>query len=184
MAMRRDGRLVPTEVHGLTASFDEQADALVEWLLEKAHHPADVSASPVVGLALGGGLTAAQARCLSHGIDVLDRNELLALVTLLEDVAIWPLQRPELARQLVSRARATDADTLVRTREAISKAMHLRMFSWVNGVSEELNRARAAAADCVANETDPQLKADFEEALTGLEAEATALLRRHADDDE
>jgi hypothetical protein len=179
----RAGQL-PPDVDGLAAAFDDQAEALVQWLLDQAHEGATPEASAVVGLVMEGGLTDSQAQRLVAALTGVDRAGLLGLSALLRDVSTWPLRQPGLARHLISKAREEDADTAASVRADIEAAMRLDTYGYVNGVSEELNSAVALATACAEAETDVELREDFESARARFEQNAAWLLRRNAEDEE
>ena len=83
----------------------------------------------------------------------------------------------------MSKARELGADA-AGVRGEVAAAMHLGMWGSTNGVSPELESARAAAAACVEAETDPELREDFETARARFERDAEWLRRRDAEDDE
>ena len=103
VAAHRTGKL-PTDVHGLAAAFHEQAEALVNWMVELGERGDVDEAAAVVGLVTDGGLTAAQAERLHAAVDCMDGSGLLALAALLGSVHTWPLRQPELARRFVYEA--------------------------------------------------------------------------------
>jgi hypothetical protein len=183
VAARRSGKL-PTDVYGLAAAFDDQAEALIEWMVAPGQRGDVAEASAVVGLVVHGGLTAGQAQRLQAAADGLDARGLLALAAQLGNVHTWPLRHPELARRFMSKARELGAATAAGVRAEIAAAMHLGMWGSTNGVSPELESARAAAAACVEAETDPELREDFETARARFERDAEWLRRRNAEDDE
>lgn len=183
VAAHRAGSL-PTDVHGLAAAFDDQADALISWLTEQAQRGDAREASVVVGLVMDGGLTAAQAHRLDAAVDGLNGSALLGLAALMQNVHTWPLRQPGVARRFLSKAREVGADTAGALREQLAAAMHVGMWSSTDGVSEELNSAQAAAAAAAEVETDPELREDLENARARAEKDAEWLRRRNEEDDE
>ncbi|MGY1837662.1 restriction endonuclease [Blastococcus sp. SYSU DS0510] len=182
LTAHRAGQL-PSEVDGLAAALDDQAEALVQWLLDQAHEGAPPESSAVVGLVMER-VTDSQAQRLVAASAAVDRAGLLGLSALLRDVSTWPLRQPWLARHLISKAREKDSDAAASVRADIAAAMHLGTYGSVNGVSEELNSGVALATACAEAETDVELREDFENARARFEQNAAWLLRRNAEDDE
>lgn len=183
LEVHRGGQL-PGDVYGLSAAFDDQAEALIEWLVQHAQ-PGDAGeTSAVVGLVMHGGLTAAQARRLDVVVGTLDGSGLLGLAELLGQVHTWPLRQPALARRFVWKARELGPGTAAGVRAEIAAAMHLGMWGSTDGVSPELESARTAAAACAEAETDDELREDFENARAQFEVDAASIRRRYAEDDD
>ncbi|WP_164983839.1 restriction endonuclease [Cellulomonas endophytica] len=182
VAAHRSGSL-PTDDHGLGATFDDQGEALIAWMLEQSQQGDVSEASAVVEFVAHGGLTGEQAQRLRVAADDMDARELLSLATLLRSIHTWPLRHPELARRFVLKARDLGTDA-AGVRAAVADAMHLGIWGWIDGVSPELESARAAATECALAEADPELREDFEAARMRFEQNADWLLRREAEDDE
>lgn len=183
LAAQRASRL-PVDVPGLPAAFDDQADALINWLNAQAQCVDLHEAAMVVGLVMQGGMTAAQAKRFCASVGGTGKGELLALVALLRDVHTWPLRQPDLARRLLSQARGLDAEAVIATRAAIAAAMQLVSWGSANGESPELESARAAAAACAEAETDAELREDFENARALLDQNVKWLRARAEEDDD
>jgi hypothetical protein len=62
--------------------------------------------------------------------------------------------------------------------------MSLRHYGFVNGVSEELERAREAATACAAAEADPNLKETLQQTAAHAEGQAERVCRRHVEDED
>ncbi|MDQ3763497.1 MAG: restriction endonuclease [Actinomycetota bacterium] len=178
-AMHHAGHQLPAEVAGLTETFDEEAEALTQWLVNQVQQGQSADAAAISDLVMAAGLTSRQAEHLSAAIKSLDGNDLLGLVTLLGELAIWPLNQPNLAQRLTTRAREIGTDTANAVRKQIADAMRPRSWGSVNGVSEDLERARTNAAQCIANEDDPELKEDFQQALNWIEDQIAKELHEH-----
>lgn len=184
LAAHRTGAQLPTDVHGLAATLDDQAEALVEWLSDQARSGDADETSAVVALVMHGGLTTAQANRLDATVSGLDESRLFGLAALLASVHTWPLHHPALARRFLWRAREHGTDTAAGVRGEIATAMQLPAWGSTNGVSPELESARAAAAACAEAETDAELREDFENARAHLEANAQWIQGRHVEDEE
>ncbi|OLF04572.1 hypothetical protein BU204_37635 [Actinophytocola xanthii] len=171
-------------MHRLADAFDDQADALVDWLIEQAHRGDVGETAAVVGVVMDGGLTAGQAQRLHAAVDSLQGKQLLTLAALLGNITTWPLRQPGLARHFLSKAREAGADTAKSVRTEIVAATQLGTWTATNGVSPELESARTAAAAAAAAETDDELREDFENAHARYEATTTWIHRQRAEDDE
>lgn len=180
----RAGHPLPTEVAGFTQAFDERAEALIQWLIDQIQQPQPMDAATVIDLVMADGLTTRQAEHLSGAIDSLDGHGLLMVLTLLGEVATWPLRQPTLARNLIFRAREIGADVAGLVREQIINAMPLRGWGSVNGVSQDLEQARTLATQRVATEHDQELKQDFEQILEWIDDQITTDLRLHQEQDD
>ncbi|MEU7613872.1 restriction endonuclease [Micromonospora sp. NPDC049204] len=154
-----DGGRLPTDVDGFADAFDRNAEALAHWVVDRAQHGEAANTSIVVSIAMGSGMTTTQAQHLAAAVDELDGAALEDTVAALRDVGTWPLCHPDLARNILVRARLLNGNLATRVLADISGAMTLRSWGFLNGVSDELNKARAAAAQAAATETDPDLKA-------------------------
>ncbi len=183
VAARRTGKL-PTDVYGLAAAFDDQAEALIEWMVAPGQRGDVAEASTVVGLVVHGGLTAGQAQRLQAAADGMDARGLLALAAQLGNVHTWPLRHPGLARRFLSKAREYGTDTAAGVRAKIAAAMHVGMWTSMDGVSSELSSALAAAAASAEAETDLELRDELECARRRLEYLVAQELRRNEEDDE
>ncbi|MFI7027015.1 hypothetical protein ACIBMZ_30370 [Micromonospora sp. NPDC049900] len=78
------------------------------------------------------------------------------------------MDQPDLARAITLRARETSVHE--RTRPRIKDAMRLSHWSTSDGVSPELSAALARTQTVAEHTTDPDLKADYEEAHSYLQA--------------
>jgi hypothetical protein len=179
-----DGGRLPTDVDGFADAFDRNAEALAHWVVDRAHHGEAANASIVVSVAMGSGMMTAQAQHLAAAVDELDGAALEDTVSALRDVGTWPLHHPDLARNILVRARHLNDDMATRVLADISVAMRPRSWGFSNGVSDELNEARATAAQAAATETDPDLKAGFTAAELWAAAHAEQLLAEADEDDD
>jgi hypothetical protein len=179
-----DGGRLPTDVDGFANAFDRNAEALAQWVINRARQGGAENASIVVSIAMGNSMTTAQAQHLAAAVDELDETTLEGTISALRDVGTWPLRHPALARTLLVRARQFSDRTTTRALAGISGAMRLRSWGFANGVSEQLNKARAAAAQAAAAEADPDLKAAFTAAELWAASHAEQLLAEHDEDDD
>lgn len=172
------GYRLPIEIDELSDAFDQAAAKLIRWLVgQVVDSPGKVAA--VMRLAVSGGVTARQADHLAVVVGTLSGEELLAVATVLRAHAPWPLNRPQLARSMMRRARMIGAATAKAVREQIADAMYPGYWSYGNGASPELGRATASAIAALGGEADEDLTEDFKRVLRWLEAEAAGLKRRH-----
>jgi hypothetical protein len=183
VAMHQAGRL-PLEIQGLASAFADQADPLVNWLVESSLADESDSAAIVADLILRGGLTPGQAQRLSMAVDAVEGSVLPALVGLLGPAQLWPLHHPELARSFLSKAKLAGKDIAKAVRAEIQSAMNMVTFGWENDGSPELERARGAAAACAEAEKDPDLRAVFEAARARFENDATWIRQQHEQDED
>jgi hypothetical protein len=137
-----------------------------------------------VRLVSGSGLTKTQADLLAERCAALDGDALIALAELLRDVHTWPLSHPDLARRLLEEARQLGPDTADAVRVAVRRGMSLTTWTSVDGVSSELDAARADASRRASSEIDPELRADFERQRALIEATIADLAREEEEDDE
>jgi hypothetical protein len=179
-----DGGRLPTDVDGFADAFDRNAEELANWLVDRAHHGEAANASIVVSIAMGSGMTTTHAQRLAAAVDELDCAALEDTVSALRDVGTWPLHHPDLARNILVRARLLNDDIATRVLADISDAMTLRSWGFSNGVSDELDMARAAAAQAAATETDPDLKAAFTAAELWAATHAEQLLTEADENDD
>jgi len=183
VAAHRTGKL-PTDVHGLAAAFDDQAEALIDWMVAQGQRGDVGEASAVVGRVVDAGLTAAQSDRLDAAMDGLDGSGLLTLVSLLGNLHTWPLRHPRLARRFLTKARESSADTADALRAELAAAMHVGMWTSTDGVSPELSSALTAAAAAAEVETDSELRDELERARGRLEDLVAQELRENEEDDE
>ncbi|WBB82127.1 restriction endonuclease [Micromonospora sp. WMMD882] len=179
-----DGGRLPTDVDGFADAFDRNAEALTHWVVDRAHNGKAANASIVISIAMKGGMTTAQAQHLATAVDELDDAALEDTVSALRDVSAWPLRHPDLARTILVRARLLNGNMATRVLADISGAMTLHSWGFSNGVSDELNNARAAAAQAAATETNPDLKAAFTAAELWAAVHAEQLLAEADDNDD
>jgi hypothetical protein len=188
-AAATEGRRLPTEIIGLVDAFELAAGGLAGWLVVQAgENPATRAAQSVTHLVLGEQMSSGVARQIADVVDDLDEISLVGMSLLLDEAEAWPLHQPELGRAMLQRARALGAEVASSVRAHIAGAMRLHGWSGINGVSEELERAKTLATRRVAEETDVDLREDFVKALERLKEQIAADFRhhesaRHEDDD-
>jgi hypothetical protein len=180
----REGGRLPLDVEGFAETFDENAEALANWVVARARRGEGEEASRVVSIAMHSRMTPAQAQSLTGAVDDLDSSSFPGLVAALQDAGTWPLHHPGLASRLLARARTLSDDNAIEALAAISRAMFPGHWGFMGGVSTELNQARAAAAEAAETERDPELKAAFRQAEKWATAQAALLLAEDDDDEE
>ena len=178
-----EGGHLPTDVDGFADALDRNAEALAQWVINRAREGELDSASVITSIAMQNGMTIAQAHHFAAAVDDLDSAALRGTVSILRDVGMWPMRHPDLARKLLVRARLLNDGSATHCLAEISGAMTLRSWGFTDGVSEELDQARADAAQAAATETDPELKAAFTGAESWAAARAEQLLAEHDEDD-
>lgn len=150
---------IPSHVEGLASAFAHHTRILAQWIIDRVRHEETADISEIVALVTAGDLTTEHIEQLDLAINDLEDGALPALIAALQDLTTWPLRQPALARRLLIRARQVGGDVATRARAKIAAAMQLRA-----GEVAALHRARTAAATCVDNEIDPQLRGDFDNA--------------------
>ncbi|MCT2587559.1 restriction endonuclease [Actinophytocola gossypii] len=149
LAETRDS--APYDSDGIPDAFDRHSDVLAGWLVTTAVR-SPVAAYSVAGVVMSHGMTENQARSLDHIIETVDTKTLAALACALNVVEGWPLYHPRLADRVFSAARLADRATADTIRQQVTSAMRPSHWGWSGGVSEELNRYRAAADEALTGE--------------------------------
>lgn len=174
---------LPLELDGLAEAFDAAPAELASWLIEKAQLPLTRHAVLVASLAMSNGMSSPEAEAIGTEVDRLDIESLVTLVHLLSDVQIWALSQPSLARRLFLRADG-QGDAADELRDGIKDAMRVKMISYMNGVSDELNQALAFANNCARDESVDALKTQYAEAARLMKEQQSAMRIRYEDDSE
>lgn len=175
-------RLGHGEASHVTAAFTKQAPAVLDWLLQNVADLPYSQRRDLVGIVLGEKLDPAMVAELIARTAALGADHLEMIISMLEGVQGWPQQEPDLARALLYRARQVDREQAVV--EGLTRGMRLWMVSGVNGESEELNTAIAAARVAAGQETDDDLRSLFEQAVTDLMAMVERDRARHEEDED
>lgn len=184
LQMEPGERPFPPDVDHLAEAFDLQAAVLVDWIgrCTLLQHPDPVAS--VLAVVLGAGISADEEQHLIQMLDNLDEIRLRRALIMLEHVDIWASKRPALAEAFLSRARDLGIPSLVEdARAALRDAMQLTHWGGVNGVSDDLNAAREAARSAHQLVTDPDLRADFSEAVAVADRQIDASLRNFVGDE-
>ncbi|TCB94444.1 hypothetical protein E0H26_21210 [Micromonospora zingiberis] len=174
-----NGVPLPDDIHELNSAFDTHADGLAAWIHDNLSAP---YAGLVIAAAVNDRLTNNQGTALARLAAKLDGDQLRSLVELLADIDMWALDQPDLAHDITARARERGVHE--RTRPFVQDAMQPHNWSAMNGISEELGSALALARDAAEHTTDLDLKADYEEAHTYLQALIDNLRRDNDDEDD
>jgi hypothetical protein len=175
---------VTTQVEGLTTAFKTQAAELVDWIVEQAQLQDRRAARLVCSLVFGSEIEDVQASALIAASESLEGPSLLGLVDLLGGVPTWPLRQPELARQLLVRAGLGSPEESASMLDRLRDAMRVTHWTFANGVSQELERAHAAAARLAESEPNLALRAAYAEAARVSRSDVDGIrLRYEADDD-
>ncbi|KJK42868.1 hypothetical protein UK23_35370 [Lentzea aerocolonigenes] len=177
-AVATSGRSLPADVEGIGAAFNQNAVDLVRWLIDEIERDAQ-AAAVVLRLAMTDGMTESQADCLVAEVSRLTADKLVALATALTAVRTWPVSHPDLARQLLVFSRASGQHAAAAVRVHIAEAMWPASWSFNNGTSPKLARVRSQALHALENESDDELKAEFQKVADDLEAEMSRVARRH-----
>ena len=141
----------PYDPDGIPDAFDRHSDVLARWLATTAVR-SPIAASSVAGVVMSHGMTENQARSLDHTVRTSDTKTLAALTRALNAVDGWPLHHPRLADHVFSAATLADRATADTIRQQVTSAMRPSHWGWSAGVSEELNRYRAAADEALTRE--------------------------------
>jgi hypothetical protein len=141
----------PYDPDGIPDAFNRHSDVLAGWLATTAV-TSPIAAFSVAGVVMSHGMTENQARSLDHAVRTSDAKTLAALTRALNAVDGWPLQHPQLADLVFSTATLADLATADTIRQQVTSAMRPSHWGWSAGVSEELNRYRAAADEALTRE--------------------------------
>ncbi|PRX03490.1 hypothetical protein CLV67_1541 [Actinoplanes italicus] len=178
------GGQLPTDVDGFADAFDDNAEVLTRWIIDRVRRGNADSSTVVVSIVMAGNMTAAQAHHLSEAVEQGADISPAAVVSALEDLGGWPLQHPGLARQLLAEARALDDDAANQLLEGITRAMTPTSWGFVNGQSAEINRTKTTAAKAASAETDSDLRAAFRAAEAWATHYAEQLMAEDLEDDD
>lgn len=175
-------RRVPDDIYELRTGFEAQPDAFVQWFIRRLGIQNRLQAS-IFSAALNGQLTEPFVDSIVSVVPRLRGTEVMALIELLGAITFWAIEYPRLAEVLLVRAKQTRVagDALRRIRE---NGMRTSGYSWVNGVSEELNSAAVKAAEAVALTTSSALRAGYEEAHARIRTAINDVAAEHALDEQ
>lgn len=162
----------------LAAAYRTHANTLAEWLRDAALNGRSVRQS--TGVALSYGISFDQAIALTAQLSHLDQTALKSFVDNLSDVEIWPTEQPELTAAVYERAR--ELESLVELQPLIRAAMTPHTWGGTNGESEELNQAVEQLTRAIADTTDPDVLANYQDALTEVTGTIIWSRQRHEED--
>jgi len=173
------GIRVPDDIRELGTAYERHPEALAGWIEQNLDRP---DAASVVFAALNGRVTQETAGAIAGFVPNLHAAQLEQLTDVLADMGTWAIDRPDLVEVIATCARATGSFDQVRT--SIRRAMRPRSWGYSDGVSSELNAALERARRAADQADDPDLKADFEEAVGVLRAEIDELKQEHDEEED
>lgn len=177
LSLIRAGGTVDDDIHDLRTAFDQHADVLAGWV--RSHLDVEPAAvGYVLSAAVNDRLTVQQAGALAGLCDGLSASEVGALVGCLAPIGLWAVHSPPLAEAVMQQARATETDEEVFD-SVRSDGMSLRGWGWINGVSEELNSARDAAAQAAIATRDDDLRTGFLAARDAFQRQIDEMAAKH-----
>lgn len=169
----------PYDPDGIPDAFDRHSDLLARWLATTAV-TSPVAASFVAGVVMSHGMTENQARSFDHTARTADTKTLAALICALNAVDGWPLHHPGLADHMFSAARIADRATADTIRQQVTSAMRPSHWGWSAGVSEEINRYRAAADEALTRKyMNNELRHAVQETSDWLDDEIRGIAARY-----
>jgi hypothetical protein len=163
-----------------TWGYDDIASGLrghehtvVDWILDRLLGQEPTTARDILGLVVGAQMWPELVSILTQRVVALDVNKLGGLIRLLGDRDFWPLQAPDLARAVLTRAAdvAPGADGAIIA--GITTAARAHFISWLNGRSAALETALELCTELAAAEHHAVLRAIFTDAATVISAEIT-----------
>lgn len=168
------------DIYGLPAAFEALPEALWKWMLTHMGKDRRV-VTEVVRRASGGRLKPTLVSVITTECAQLDAQNLETLVEVLNGLRLWAVEHPELASTILKHARtfAIAESTLA---EISYGGMRLGTYSWMNGVSEELDLAIARCARAIEATEDPDLKRAYKVAHDNLRDRNREVADRHARD--
>lgn len=175
----RKGEELPDDVHDLHAVFEEQVDALSDWLIDHLHSADDLG--NVVAAALNNRLTPDQAASLTSRVPSLLPNELITFVRALGSLKLWVPANLALADACVNRAKT--GDVLDDVLPELRRGMRLSAWGWVGNESSELNAARDACAAAAEKATSPHLRTQLSQAAEWFQHTIDELRDREQEED-
>jgi hypothetical protein len=175
-------RLLPDDIYELSSAFAAKPVEMAAWFIGRLDGELRVQRAVLVA-AMNGQLTDPIVNALVERVAELRGRQVLALVELLSGLTLWAVEYPRLAEALMKRARRTRvaAEVLTHIR---GEGMHLGGWGWVNGVSDELNRAADQASQAAATTNDRALRPEYEGARARFQAAIEDLASEHARDEE
>jgi hypothetical protein len=177
------GTRLPEDIHDLGAAFDERAEILGDWIVQRcrcADEARQRQLGRVLAAATNDQLTEAQGDAIANRVPELEADELVGLSTVLSYLDTWPLRHPRLTRAVAERARATDCWAQVG--DALSARMHPSSWGGFNGESPELREALSRAQEAAAQTFELELRTAYEQAAERIQATIDSDRRRYEDD--
>lgn len=177
------GTRLPENIHDLGAAFDERAEILAAWLVDRCRGADEVrqrQLGRVVVIATNDRLTEIQGDAIASRVPKLAADDLAALSAVLNYLDTWPLRHPRLTQAVAERARATGCWAQVSA--ALPEQMHPSSWGGINGESPELGDALRRAREAAAQTVDPELRAAYEQSAERIQATIDSDRRRHEED--
>lgn len=134
---REDGAILVDQCGDYPQAFTEQSEAVASWVFDQIASETD-GIGDVLKTAVGETLYGEVAEALALGIEHCNINEIRGILEVFEPLDYWPLHAPLLADELITRTREVDASHVENVLAAIRISCEVRLISWVNGRSEEL----------------------------------------------
>jgi hypothetical protein len=177
------GTRLPEEIHGLGAAFDERANDLADWLMERLRAADEVRQrllGRVLAAATNNHLTDLQANAFASHLPNLDDDELRALCMVLSYLDTWPLRSPRLTYELAGRARQLGC--WAELVDGVLRQMHPRSWGGWNGESPELVGALKRAREAETKAQDADLRVLYGLAAEHIQGTIDHDRRRHEED--
>jgi hypothetical protein len=175
-------QLVPDDIYGLREGFEAHPDAFVGWFIGRLDADSRIQRA-VLSAALNEQLRDPIVDALVAAVPTLRGKQVQALVELLGVLTLWAVEHRRLAEALMKRARRTRVAQAV-LEHIRDEGTHLAGWGWVNGVSEELNRAATQASHAAAYTTDEALQSAYENAHARFLSAIADIASEHARDEE
>lgn len=134
---REDGTALVDQCGDYPQAFTGQSEAVAGWVFDQIACETD-GIGDVLKTAVSDTLYSEIADALALEIEHRNIDEIRGILEVFEPLEYWPLHAPLLAEELITRAREIDTSHVENVLAAIRTSCEVRLITWVNGRSEEL----------------------------------------------